>query len=70
MAGCLLEAVLDILFRAAVWLALLPIALVLTTPFILVRGLYGPKRYWTNVSNDYERVLAWWLNVAPRWFIA
>jgi hypothetical protein len=60
MIQSLFEIVLGILVDAVFRFVLLPLFLILATPIILVRALFGPERYAANVRSGYRRVLAYW----------
>lgn len=67
--GCLFELFFEPLVWLVFYVLLLPVSLVLMTPFILIRAPFGPCNYAANVKNGYADVLAWWGRVGEglRW---
>lgn len=51
---------LDIIFQIIVEIIILPVILVLSTPVILIRGIFIKKSYIENIKNDYNRIIKWW----------
>lgn len=57
--GCLLQI--------ALYLLLLPVSLLLTTPVILITALRGEEEYWPTVKQYYRRVLDFWADSLKYW---
>lgn len=41
---------------------LIPILLILATPFVLLISFKGKKGYWKNIGENYRTVIKWWKN--------
>jgi len=52
--------VLQIFISLVWWVALFPVAWVLSTPLILLLSLQGNGTYLEKVRNHYQRVTAFW----------
>lgn len=64
MQGFIEGIVNGCLIQFLVWLLLLPISLLITTPVILVLALFGKESYGKNLNHYYQKVIAFWLNMA------
>ena len=64
MIGCLLEAVLGVVFEVLVRLILWPVWLVflmiLATPYALIAARFDQTAYWTAVRERYQKTLISW----------
>lgn len=50
----------ELIFSAIASVILLPIILIIATPFILVFGLFEKENYLKNVKEKYKKVIRWW----------
>lgn len=57
--GCLLQTLL--------YLALLPISLIVATPFVLVAAVFGSGPYWNNVRESYGKLTDFWFEASSHW---
>lgn len=51
-------------FRGVLWLCLLPVALLLAAPVILVRALFVHAPYWATVRAMYVTFMRFWGDVS------
>jgi hypothetical protein len=61
LAGCLLGGLAELLFKLILWLVLLPIFLIVSTPAILIQSLWNLPGYFSEVRFRYGKVVAFWL---------
>lgn len=61
--GCLLELFAEPVLWFLMYVVLLPVTLVLATPWVLLRALFGPDTYPENVKAGYDGILHWWERV-------
>jgi hypothetical protein len=61
--GCLLEALAHTVFEFLVRMVLLPVILVLCTPFILVAAVTRPRQFHRRTVDFYRGVANWYLEV-------
>lgn len=53
----------DFILTFVIEVILLPIALLIATPFILVTGVFGKDNYYKNVKEYYKKVIKWWKSI-------
>lgn len=51
---------LDTIFQIIVGVIILPVILVLSTPIILIRGIFTKGSYVENIKENYGRIIKWW----------
>jgi len=56
MIDILLSVVVDLL----IWIILLPISLIFTTPIILITSFFGKEGYFKTLRMSYLKVINWW----------
>lgn len=57
------EFLLEILVRLVLWLILLPVSMVLATPFVLVAAAFSGRPYFESVKDGYRGVYDFWMRV-------
>jgi hypothetical protein len=59
----MMEFLTGILLRLIVWILLLPVVLILATPFILPVAAFLDGPYWDNVRAVYRGMIEGWFHV-------
>ena len=74
MLGCLLEMIgwtiiswlIDVVLWLILWVVLLPVCFVVSTPFILIGALFGEGDYVDKLRDRYTRVYYFWASFLGR----
>lgn len=61
----LVEALVEILLKALLWVVLWPAAMLVSTPFLILRALLMRGPFLENLSGGYDGVHRFWLKIAP-----
>ncbi len=48
------------IYQIIIEIILLPLSLILLTPFILVFGFFGKNKYLQNIKESYGKIIKWW----------
>ena len=56
----MLDFVFEILLEILFWVIFLPLIMILSTPIILIKSIFGKKSYLNNLKADYSKVYHWW----------
>lgn len=54
------EILIDILLRIVLWVILLPLSIILVTPFILIGSAFTKQTYGKSVKSWYYNVFTFW----------